>query len=157
MSSQALAHAVEDAFGLRSGSNSTCNTPSVIKTVLGSTHKKTIIFEAELLALVLAFSVWKAVVSSTALVCFVDNNSARDVAISGCGGNSVANALIEFFLNWEMDSSVAPWYTRVPAPSNIADDPSRGETATLARQGPCVNPASEVTLAQRALQYTGED
>ena len=91
---------------------------------LGDDWKKTIIFRAELLAMVLAFSVRRSRIMSTAFVCFMDNNSARDVAISGCGRNSVANSLIEFLLKLEMASNVTPWYARVPTPSNVADSPS---------------------------------
>ena len=65
--------------------------------LLGSETKKTIIFEAELLALVLAFSIWREYIAAFSLICFVDNNSARDVAISGNGRNITANCLIEFF------------------------------------------------------------
>ena len=70
--------------------------------LLGSETKKTIIFEAELLALVLAFSVWRDYIRAMSLICFVDNNSARDVAISGNGRNIAANCLIEFLLKLEM-------------------------------------------------------
>eukprot|EP00435_Cladocopium_sp_Y103_P073783 s444_g45.t1 len=94
--------------------------------LLGSSQKKTIIFEAELLALILAFALWKDALQTKSIICFVDNNSARDVAISGCGRNTVAKALIEFLLKLEMATSTTPWYGRVPTPSNVADDPSRG-------------------------------
>ena len=53
---------------------------------LGASSKKTIIFEAELLALVLAFAVWRNKLEGAPVVCFIDNNSARDVAISGQDG-----------------------------------------------------------------------
>ena len=71
------------------------------------------------------------------LICFVDNNSARDVAISGCGRNIIANTLIDFLLKLEMSACTActtPWYSRVPTPLNFADDPSRGEIAMLLKQ-----------------------
>ena len=112
---------------------------------LGSECKKTIIFEAELLAMVLAFSVWKSALGSSSIICFVDNNSARDVAISGCGRNSVANVLVEFLLKLEMATNVTPWYTRVPTPSNIADEPSRGSIQTLLESGAeHMNPSIEL-------------
>ena len=95
--------------------------------LLGSETKKTIIFEAELLALVLAFSVWRDYIAAFSLICFVDNKSARDVAISGNGRNITAHCLIEFLLKLEMSSCTTPWYARIPMPSNIADEPSRGD------------------------------
>ena len=105
------------------------------RNALGAESKKAIIFESELLAMVLAFSVWRSVVGSSSVICFVDNNSSRDVAISGCGRNDVANKLVEFLLKLEMATNVTPWYTRVPTPSNIADDPSRGLCTQLLESG----------------------
>ena len=102
---------------------------------LGADSKKTIIFEAELLALVLAFAVWKASLEAVPLICFVDNNSARDVAISGAGRNATARALVGFLLKLEMVVCAAPWYSRVPTPSNVADDPSRGDISRLVQEG----------------------
>ena len=102
---------------------------------LGADSKKTIIFEAELLALVLAFAVWKTSLEAVPLICFVDNNSARDVAISGAGRNSTARALVGFLLKLEMAVCAAPWYSRVPTPSNIADDPSRGDVSKMLQEG----------------------
>ena len=102
--------------------------------ILGAEIKKTIIFEAELLALVLAFSVWRDYVTAKSIICFVDNNSARDVAISGNGRNFTANSLIDFLLKLEMATCTTPWYTRIPTPSNIADDPSRGVVEALLAQ-----------------------
>ena len=67
--------------------------------------------------------------------CFIDNNATRDVAISGAGRNIVANSLVEFLLKLEMTSNVTPWYSRVPSPSNISDEPSRGEVEALVEQG----------------------
>ena len=99
--------------------------------LLGSETKKTIIFEAELLALVVAFSVWRDYIRAMSVICFVDNNSARDVAISGNGRNITANCLIEFLLKLEMSSFTTPWYARIPTPSNIADEPSRADTKAL--------------------------
>ena len=115
------------------------------RRALGAEFKKTIIFEAELLAMVLAFSVWRSIIGSSSVICFVDNNSARDVAISGCGRNCVASILVEFLLKLEMATNVTPWYTRVPTPSNIADDPSRGVVQYLIESGAeCKIPETEL-------------
>ena len=114
--------------------------------ILGADTKKTIIFESELLAMVVAFSVWRELRAAMSMICFVDNNSARDVAISGNGRNFTANLLIDFLLKLEMSSCTTPWYTRVPTPSNVADEPSRGDVAELRAQN-----VSE-TNVQEALQ-----
>ena len=114
--------------------------------LLGAGAKKTIIFEAELLALVVAFSAWRKFISAMSLLCFVDNNSARDVAISGSGRNITANFLIEALLKLEMSTCTTPWYSRVPTPSNIADDPSRGEICDLVKE------SVQQTCVKEALQ-----
>ena len=50
-------------------------------STLGGDTKPTIIFEAELLATEL----WSALIQHAPVLCFIDNNGARDVAISGNG------------------------------------------------------------------------
>ena len=79
--------------------------------LLGAAFKKTIMLDAELLALVfavLAFSLWRSSFAANSLLCFVDNNAARDVAISGSGRNITANCLIDFLLKLEMQSCIIP-------------------------------------------------
>ena len=51
--------------------------------LLGADFKKTIIFEAELLALVLSLALWCSSFKANLLMCFVDDNAARDVVIFG--------------------------------------------------------------------------
>lgn len=117
--------------------------------LLGASIKKTIIFEAELLAMVVAFSAWKNFIAARSVLCFIDNNSARDVAISESGRNITANFLIEALLKLEMATCTTPWYSRVPTPSNIADDPSRGEIRELVTSGvnrTCVKDSLEEIL-----------
>ena len=64
---------------------------------------------------------------SAPAVFYIDNNSARDVAISGSGRSRVVNCLIDRLLTSETNSSCFPWFARVPSPSNPADGPSRGD------------------------------
>ena len=124
---------------------------------LGADSKKTIIFEAELLALVLAFAVWKERLMAVPLICFVDNNSARDVAISGAGRNAAARTLVGFLIKLEMVVCSSPWYSRVPTPSNVADDPSRGETRELIQNGICqADPAVELDQKMDVLNETAD-
>ena len=98
---------------------------------LGGSDKRTIIFEAELLALVVALNLWRPLFGGCPTAFYVDNNSARDVAISGCGRSAVANSLLDTLLEAEMHSGIFAWYSRVPSPSNPADDPSRGSSSWL--------------------------
>ena len=122
--------------------------------LLGALQKKTIIFEAELLAIVLAFAIWGKVLRSASVIAFIDNNASRDVAISGAGRNAVANSLIEFLLKLEMSNNLTPWYSRVPTPSNVADELSRGELQNLIKQQ--VSRAEAKTELDDVLKVLGE-
>ena len=88
---------------------------------LGGDDKETIIFEAELLALVVAMSQWAPLFEGCPVL-FVDNNSSRDVAISGSARNRAANLMLDALLKVEASSSAFPWYARVPSPSNPSDE-----------------------------------
>ncbi len=102
---------------------------------LGGSEKRTIILEAELLALVVALNLWRPLFGGCPTVFYVDNNSARDVAISGCGRSAVASSLLDILLEAEMQSGIFAWYSRVPSLSNPADDPSRGSSSWLKAAG----------------------
>ena len=113
---------------------SICLSQSQIN-MLGAAVKQTIIFEAELLALIVSFVLWRNIVSCAPVVFYVDNNSARDVAISASGRSKLIAGLIEQLLKVEDVSSCFCWFARNPSPSNPADDPSRGEVAALINSG----------------------
>jgi len=100
-------------------------------SVLGVEKKVTIIFEAELLAVVIAVSLWSSMFYCSPIVIFVDNNTARDVNISGSARSRTAEALLECLLSAESKSMCFPWYSRVPSPSNPSDAPSRGNVEPL--------------------------
>ena len=99
--------------------------PQSACVALGAEQKKTIIFEAELLAVVCALKLWSRVISGSPTVVYVDNNSARDVAISGSARSEAACSLLDILLQEEFAAGIVPWYQRVPSPSNIADAPSK--------------------------------
>ena len=101
------------------------------REALGEKHKKTIIFELEFLALVIALVHWKARLTNRPCVAYLDNSSTRDVAISGRGRNPTAKALAAVLLALEDAGEVRCWYARVPSPSNIADLPSRELCSTM--------------------------
>ena len=98
---------------------------------LGAETKKTIIFEAELLAVVVATSRWATTLKHKPIVYCIDNNGARDVGISAKARSAVASLLLERLLKLEDSLGLFAWYCRVPSPSNIADNPSRGDTEGL--------------------------
>ena len=105
------------------------------REALGEKHKKTIIFELEFLALVVALVHWKSWLANRPCVAYLDNNSTRDVAISGRGRNPVAKALASVLLALEDAGEVRCWYARVPSPSNVADLPSREQCDTMSVMG----------------------
>ena len=57
--------------------------PKRVRHFLGESVKKTIIFELEFLAMLLGMVLWKDIIRFSPLVCFLDNNGSRDLAISG--------------------------------------------------------------------------
>ena len=87
--------------------------------------RKTVIFEAELLAVIVSQLVWGHVIRHAPVLWFVDNNASRDIAISGCTRSDNAQALLNVLLESEEQFDVKAWYARVPSPSNPADHPSR--------------------------------
>ena len=100
---------------------------------LGGSKKDTIIFEAELLAVVVAMGLWGALIQCSPTIFFIDNNAVRDVSISGSGRSPVACCLIEELLQFESDSAIHSWFARVPSPSNPSDKLSRGDLSDLLR------------------------
>ena len=92
---------------------------------LGFPEKATVIFEAEMLAVIVCMKIWKKFLRGRPCVIFIDNNSARDVAISGSARTFPGNRLIGELLAVEDSCGLNAFYARVPSESNIADNPSR--------------------------------
>ena len=65
---------------------------------LGVPKKKTVIFESELLAVLIAIKIWSCFLAAQQAVSYIDNNSARDVSISGVAKNECAVVLLENLL-----------------------------------------------------------
>ena len=95
------------------------------KNLLGERKSKTIIFEAELVATILGVVLWKNHLSGRPVVCYTDNNGTRDVLINASARNEVGSRLVQLYLGVESLIGFFPWFSRVPSPSNIADDPSK--------------------------------
>ena len=102
---------------------------------LGGPIKKTIIFEAEVVAVILAIRLWMERIPNAMAICFIDNNSARDIAISASGRSNFAMALVEVLLQSEHRGSFFPWFARVPSQSNPADSLSRNRNEQLEKHG----------------------
>ena len=92
-----------------------------------SGDQKTPIFELEVLALVAAVTLWESKIARSQLVCYLDNNGARDVTIRGYSQYEPATLFVEVLLSLEERAEICPWYARVPSRSNPADEPSRNK------------------------------
>ena len=82
---------------------------------LGSDTKKTVIFEAELIASVAAIILWRGRIVNKTLVAFVDNNSVRGVCISGKVRNAIGHQLITLLLAAKDLAGLNTWIARVLA------------------------------------------
>ena len=99
--------------------------------VLGFPKKNTVIFEAEVLAIIVCLKLWRRFLRNRPCVIYVDNNSARDIAIAGNARTSPGRELVSILLNVEDSCGLNAWYSRVPSESNIADGPSRNDLADI--------------------------
>ena len=99
-------------------------------------HKKTIIFELEFLAIWCAFHTWaRYIESSSPVVVFTDNDAVRDSLI-GCRTSSEnASEILEACLRQEFSLALTLWVARVPTDSHVADDPSRNVSDVLLKLG----------------------
>ena len=96
--------------------------------ILGYPAKSTVIFEAELLALVLCVKIWKKALCHKPCVMYVDNNSTREVSISGSARTHPRSAMVGLLLQQEDSACVKAWYSRFPSESNYCDPPSRNSS-----------------------------
>ena len=103
-------------------------------SLLNPGAKETIIFELEALAVLvgcLQLLPAEAVMQNDRVVIFVDNEAVLGKLVSGKGGVSVGDTIIQQVLLWEHDSGAISWYERVPSAANVADAPSRGDISGL--------------------------
>lgn len=101
-------------------------------------------------AIILAIRIWMERIRNAMLLCFIDNNWARDIAILASGRSSFSMALMEVLLQSEHRGAFFPWYARVPSTSNPADSPSRNDTWWLDELG--VDPAGASTLTAEVIR-----
>lgn len=112
------------------------------------------IYEVEILAILIALLLWGKLVWHAQTVFYLDNDAARSGFIRGSGATCVADVLIRAFCFFENALNIKSWFSRVPSHSNIADDPSRLNDATLSALGArkCAidwKPISQVLLSSR--------
>ena len=98
---------------------------------LGEQTKQQIIFEAETLAGVLAFWIWKDFFEKRNCFLYLDNEGTKFCLIKGSSDNAVVDILCAIFAELEMQIETSCWLARVPSHSNIADKPSRAEVTAF--------------------------
>jgi hypothetical protein len=106
-----------------------------------------VICQAELAVIPLAIFTWSAIVKSRELLVFIDNNPACDALVHGISGSHASSVMVRTTRLMCAKLACAPWFDRVPSPSNLADDPSRGvEMALLAMGARKVSPVCNSSL-----------
>ena len=97
------------------------------RVALGEKRKKQIIFEAETLAAVTAFALWRPVVAGKKCVLFVNNEGTKLSLLKGTSDNETVDLLAGFFTEFEAGVHTYSLLARVPSKCNIADPPSRND------------------------------
>ena len=120
-----------------------------------------IICQAELAAIPIALSTWIEVVSNRQTLLFVDNDPAKDASINGVSASEVSSRMVHQMRLLCTAKGVAPWFDRVPSPSNIANPPSRGDFDELVQLGairvdPVILPASDIEFDKCLVQIVSE-
>lgn len=93
----------------------------------GGETERQIIFEAETLAAVTAFALWRPVVAGKNGVLFVDNEGTKFSLLKGTPDNETVDLLAGFFTEFEAGVHTYSLLARVPSKCNIADPPSRND------------------------------
>ena len=93
------------------------------------------IYEVELYAILVAFTLWAEILKDTFSIFYLDNEAAQSALISGRSGTRNGRQLLQGVLQLEQDNLTRPWFARVPTHSNPADAPSRQIVEHLTKQG----------------------
>ena len=65
------------------------------------------------------------------IIHFVDNDSAKSALVTGHTKSKASAALVDIVSFQESKAMSRTWYSRVPSPSNVADNPSRQQFSSL--------------------------
>jgi hypothetical protein len=131
-----------------------------VRSILGELVKKQIIFEAETLAAVVAFILWKQRFANKRCILFVDNEGTKFSLLKGSSDNSTVDMLAGFFAEHEASVHTITWLARVPSKSNLADHPSRNDVSLpFFKSASNVSDAASIVLEQlvRRMLEGGED
>ena len=97
---------------------------------------KTVIFELEILPVLIARLVWAERLRGRSALYFLDNDGAKGALIAGYSPNALACELVSRVTALDLEGNSLPWYDRVPSPSNLGDNPSRGERPVAVKGWP---------------------
>jgi len=84
-----------------------------------------VIGQVELAAVAIVAQIWLHAIAGRNVIIYIDNDSAREALIKGYSPAIPSAELIAVAWLGLAEARAAPWFARVPGPSNIADGPSR--------------------------------
>ena len=83
------------------------------------------IYLIELLASLVALSLWGDIYPHRYVVNYIDNEASRSALIKAWSGIKHADAILAVYVDLELKAVWKPWFSRVASFSNPSDDPSR--------------------------------
>jgi hypothetical protein len=99
---------------------------------------------------------WGPLMRHSQCVFYLDNEAARGALTNGATSTEYGKRMVQSFVLDEMSHQIKTWYARVPTSSNLADKPSRLETADLDALG-VFRVAIEWPAVETLLAETGSD
>ena len=108
--------------------------------------RSNLIGEFETLTVALALMIWGALVSSSQVMLYIDNEGAKFALIRGYSDSFAISLICHLVAQQLDDKCILPWYSRVPSPSNLADFPSRKIKHRYLKDSICI-PEGEVSDA----------
>jgi hypothetical protein len=100
-----------------------CELSEEQRRLVGEAGKKRIIFEAETLCAILAYSLWTDLVKDRMCLLYVDNEGTKFSLMKGMSENLVVAAMAQVFAELETHVHTSCWISRVSSFSNVADAP----------------------------------
>ena len=105
----------------------------VMKALLS--HSRHPIHELEMIPVLITFLLWGRLIEGAQVVHYIDNESVRLALLKGSGETPTARRVADEIMQAEYTLQTKSWYARVASASNIADEPSRGDTERLTHLG----------------------
>ena len=98
-------------------------------------HSRHPIHELEMIPVLISLFLWGRLVGGAQVVHYIDNESVRLALLKGSGETFIARKVADEIIRTEYALQTKSWYARVASTSNIADEPSRGDTERLTHLG----------------------